>query len=231
MSAPDVTVYGVGLDGTQKASVDLENVRVLIEPKHATHNDEARAVAGRIADGEREASLQRGRIADLEAQVKLLQAAVREARAINEAMIFGRRRFFGPVLMRPVSGDWKGEVWLLDPTKQERGRGLRFANVAEVHTLHPELWVVGTSDGGVLLDAFALHTPRAPMPAPASRGRPREVAICSARAAPSSRRRSPPATPASRRRRTSWARPSPRARVRRSTRLRRGPGQPPSRRR
>jgi hypothetical protein len=56
--------------------------------------------------------------------------------------------------MRTVSGDWHGEVWLLDPVKQERGRGLRFANVAEVRALHPELWVVSVQGDDVLLDAW-----------------------------------------------------------------------------
>lgn len=47
-----------------------------------------------------------------------------------------------------------GEVWLLDPVKKHRGRGLVFANLAEVRRLHPELWVVDVCDDGLLLDAW-----------------------------------------------------------------------------
>ena len=59
------------------------------------------------------------------------------------------------MLLKPATpGAWSGEVWLLDPTKQEQGFGLRFESLAEVRRSHPELWVVGIVDDGVLLDGF-----------------------------------------------------------------------------
>lgn len=79
--SPDVR-YFVGGAHTQMrtllvAAIKAAGVRVLIEPKHASHNDEGRAVAGRIADGEHEASLQRERIADLDAEGMALFRRVR----------------------------------------------------------------------------------------------------------------------------------------------------------
>ncbi len=156
-------VYGARDNGARAVGVDVaEGVTVLVTPSSGEHNDAALAVArdARDAGCERarlRAELERAkrtqdvlakRILELEAQ---RDAA--DARAV--AATQGRRRFFGPVLMVPARpGDWSGEVWLLDPDKRERGRALVFASVAEVHAMHPELWVVEVRDGGVLLDAW-----------------------------------------------------------------------------
>lgn len=160
-SAPEVFAYGQRIDGAQNLGVDFGGVRLLVQPSTAHDNEAARQLAGRIADSETERQLLEGKLETsrfeanhLREQVRKLEAKLAERRAINEAAIAGRRRFFGRVLVRPVNRDWSGEVWLLDPEKKERGMGLRFASLAEVRALHPELWIVDVTDDGVLLDAW-----------------------------------------------------------------------------
>lgn len=168
MSLPNVTRYGLGLDGTRRFAVEVQDgVRVLVEPTGSDNNDPAEAWAAKISDqaiweasaaatikglrNERDALVER---------IGLLERRLAEQRTIAEAAVAGRRRFFGPVLLVPVvPGDWSREVWLLDPVKGFRGRGLRFASLAEVRSLHPELWIVGTTESGVLLDAHGEVTP------------------------------------------------------------------------
>lgn len=157
MKPPEVTQYGAGLDGTRAVSVHLDGAKVLVSPAHATDNETALALAQRIATGEQTVAEQAARIAELEGQARRIRGDLRQLRATHEAALTGRRRFFGPVLMKPArAGEWGGEVWLVDPEKRERGRALVYANAAEVRALHPELWVVGVVDGGVLLDAWGL---------------------------------------------------------------------------
>lgn len=159
----EVFEYGAQLNGARSVGVDLavEGVRLLVQPQTADRNASAREIAERIAANEVanralvvnfEAA--RDEVSRLREQIRKLEARLAEQRTINEAAIAGRRRFFGPVLMRPVSGDWSGDVWLLDPEKKERGSGLRFASLAEVRALHPELWTIAVTDDGVLLDAW-----------------------------------------------------------------------------
>jgi hypothetical protein len=149
-------------DGARNVGVDLDGVRLLVQPSSAKDNGAARALAERIISDEDarlvlavQLEAERNDAARLREQIRRLEAKLSEQRAINEAAIAGRRRFFGPVLMKPVAADWAGEVWLLDPERKERGSGLRFASVAEVRALHPELWIVAITDDGVLLDAWA----------------------------------------------------------------------------
>ena len=162
--AGEIIEYGQRMNGARSIGVDfaLDGVRVLIEPSTSDGNATARELADRIADDENtrlalsvQLEAERNEARRLREQIRKLETKLAEQRAISEAAISGRRRFFGPVLMRPVKSDWSGEVWLLDPEKKERGAGLRFASVAEVRTLHPELWVVAVTDDGVLLDAWA----------------------------------------------------------------------------
>jgi hypothetical protein len=165
-SAVGLVEYGQRGDGAHNVGVDLEHlgVRVLVQPSGADENKAARLVAERICDGEEHVSRLQAEADALRldnralwGRVAALRTELRTAQTINEAAIAGRRRFFGAVLMTPVTpGDWTGEVWLLDPAKRERGYGLRFNSLAEVRALHPELWVVRVEpDGAILLDAWA----------------------------------------------------------------------------
>lgn len=159
----EVTQFGTRGAGGRAVGFHAENgVAVLVTPPNVEGNDDAMRLARNLAeqvqvDVAMQAALAAAR-AETEAmkeRVRSIEAALAEQRRINEAAIAGRRRFFSAVLMKPVvSGDWSGEVWLLDPVKMERGTGLRFASVAEVRAMHPELWVVATTADGVLLDAW-----------------------------------------------------------------------------
>ena len=159
----ELTEYGGDIHcGTRNVGVDLGDVEILVKPHHKDSNAEAKAVAERIVSTEiafatlnvRNAALE-ALVTRLEAQNAKLEAKVATANAVNRAAIAGRRQFFSAVLMQPVKpDDWAGEVWLLDPVKKGDGFGLRFASVAEVRALHPELWVVETNADGVLLDAW-----------------------------------------------------------------------------
>lgn len=150
-------------NGVRNLGIDpIDGVHVLIEPRDRDAQKKARQLAVAILDAALEQQAQQLAINAVQAANETLATQLRAARlriaeleAANEAAVTGRRRFFGPVLMYPVhTGNWHGEVWLLDPVKQERGFGLRFDSLAEVRRMHPELWVVGVRDGGVLLDAF-----------------------------------------------------------------------------
>lgn len=151
-------------DGSRALGLDpVDGVHVLIEPRDEASQKRAHQLATAIADAALEQEAQQLAINAVQAANEKFADALRKARAriaeleaINAAAIAGRRRFFGPVLMRPArAGDWTGAVWLLDPVKQERGSGLRFDSLAEVRSLHPELWVTAVVDNGVLLDAWA----------------------------------------------------------------------------
>jgi len=159
---PEITVFGARASGARALGLrPVEGIEVLITPASSAENDAAVQLANRIADQSQETAThefvlaaKQNEIDALTARLKTLSALLSEERAISEAARTGRRSFFGPVLMKPVAGDWAGEVWLMDPTKQERGLALRFKSVAEVRSLHPELWITSVSDNGVMLDAW-----------------------------------------------------------------------------
>lgn len=159
----NVTTYSTRENGARALGLQpTEGVSVLITPSTAAENARAAEIAKQFLNAEQvdEArvtciGLQRAEIEALKTRLREAQVRIAALERINEAAILGRRRFFGPVLMKPaVAGDWSGEVWLMDPTKRERGTALRFKTVAEVRALHPELWVIGTSSDGVMLDAW-----------------------------------------------------------------------------
>lgn len=133
--------------------------RVLVEPNDEAQNAAAMDLARRIAGDESRLAGAKSEAATLREQVERLEAKVRDLRAVNEAATTGRRRFFGPVLLKAGTEGWAGPVWLLDPEKQERGTGLLFASLAEARSMHPELWVIGTTADGVLLDAWGEVAP------------------------------------------------------------------------
>ena len=154
-----VSVYGQNTAGGRNIGVTLPNgTSVLIYSGGEAEDKSARELADRIVDGERALDAMRAERDQARSQRNTaLAEAARLDRALRSA-IAGRRRFFGPVLCRPAGTDWSGPVWLLDPTKQERGLGLRFESLEELRQQHPELWPVGVLDGGVLLDASTLPT-------------------------------------------------------------------------
>lgn len=162
MKALEVVEYGAQMNGARRLSVDVDGVRVLIEPTTEADNKRARAIAGRVADVETDMVAQQVALdglqhanAALAQRVHELRAQLAVAEARAEAAIAGRRRFFGPVLLVPVTpGKWDGEVWLQDPVKRDHGNALRFASLAEVRSMHPELWIVEAGMAGVLLDAW-----------------------------------------------------------------------------
>lgn len=157
-----ITQYGARGGGARALGLTVDGIAVLVTPSTADENVKAARLAEQICDAGLVDAVRvetiNGLKADLDAaKARASQAAARIAalEAINAAAIAGRRRFFGPVLMKPaIDGNWAGEVWLLDPEKKERGVGLRFASVAEVRALHPELWVIGATADGVMLDAW-----------------------------------------------------------------------------
>lgn len=157
-----MTVYGRNRNGAggRNVAVTVDGLTVLVQSDDEASDEKAVAVARAILDrGELLAELEqcRSKIADLKKRLAEQRAAVDVSRASLLAAAEGRRRFFGPVLCVPAQGgDWSGAVWLLDPEKGEHGRGLRFASLAELRERHPELWIVGVTDRGVLLDAATL---------------------------------------------------------------------------
>lgn len=162
-----ISIYAARVNGARTVSFDAgDDVRVLVEPGSEDGNARAQTLAAELSDVAQTREL--ASAAELAAKVEVdavreqlfkARAQIQRLEAINAAAIAGRWRFFGPVLMKPAKpGDWTGEVWLLDPVKQECGQALCFASVAEVRALHPELWVICTTVDGVLLDAWR-HRP------------------------------------------------------------------------
>lgn len=165
-----VTVYGLANTyGGHDVEVGVgDDFRVSIRPRGPEHDAAALDLASAIVDASAvQAQIEVERRAREEDRAAANATFVRlsaerdAAHAALRAAVEGRRRFFGPVLCMPATeDDWSGEVWLLDPDKRESGFGLRFKSLAEVRERHPELWIVGVVNGGVLLDAARL--PEAP---------------------------------------------------------------------
>jgi len=158
-----ITQYGAGPNGSRAVGVEIaDGLHVLVTPRSEELNERAMDTARRVVDQATADCAARSTILDLQntnaslsQQLLRAQTQIAELERINQAAIAGRRRFFGPVLMRPEKpADWSGPVWLMDPEKQERGQCLPFNSVAEVHAMHPELWVVKADADGVLLDAW-----------------------------------------------------------------------------
>lgn len=156
-------IYGARDNGARAVGVDVaDGVTVLVTPIDGQHNEAALVVARDTHNAGCERAALRAELDHARRTHERLSKRIRELEAQRDAAeeraiaaTYGRRRFFGPVLLVPARpGDWSGEVWLLDPIKRERGRALVFASVAEVRALHPELWMVEVRDGGVLLDAW-----------------------------------------------------------------------------
>lgn len=167
MPAIKIHEYMANAAGARNLGFDAaEGVHVLIQPSGPEHQKRAQQVAVAFADAALEQQAQQLALDGLQAaneslaeQLRKARARIAELEAAALAAVTGRRRFFGPVLLRPVRpGDWTGEVWLLDPAKKERGFGLRFKSLLEVRLAHPELWVVATGDDGVLLDATEVQS-------------------------------------------------------------------------
>jgi hypothetical protein len=74
----------------------------------------------------------------------------RDAEDRLDAVLHGRRRLFGEVLVR-VCED--GSAWLLDPVKQEAGWGLRYPSLADIWRDYPELRPVRWDGGDLIVDA------------------------------------------------------------------------------
>lgn len=144
------------------AGVSVPGANVLVSPTGSGDAQRAHEVAAAILDTEARFSVLVKQIEDRDRDVARMQARIDQLQSrldhqcvINKAAIEGKRRFFSAVLMKPKTpGDWTGEVWLMDPVKQEKGNALRFSSLAEVHAEHPELWVTGTTEDGVMLDAW-----------------------------------------------------------------------------
>lgn len=149
----NIHVYGQGANGGHAVGLDIDGLRVLITPSGP--EDDAAAVSLAKAIESTSELAERLRAAEAE-NVRLRTLVEKEQSALRHALM-GKRRFFGRVLLTPeLPGDWGGVVWLYDPDKREQGMGIRFNSLRDVRETCPELWVVGTVDGGVLLDAAPL---------------------------------------------------------------------------
>jgi hypothetical protein len=145
-------------DGRRNIGVDVgEHVTVLVSPRSADAQAEAERIAFMLLDHQTEVEQVRTTLSQCRADLDGARTRASEAEAALNAALSGKRRFFGRVLMKPATaGNWEGVVWLLDPDKQEMGLGLRFNSAADVRRAYPELWVVGMTADGVLLDASPL---------------------------------------------------------------------------
>ena len=149
----DITRFMQRPDGVRNLEVTLANgVRVLVQPTSGDGQEQAEAAARLIADHDGEMRLAAAEHERLRRALATTRAALDSARAATEALLTGRPRLFGNVLLKPASAsEWTGPVWLLDPDKQERGYGLRFDSLADARAAFPELWPVGNTPDGVLM--------------------------------------------------------------------------------
>lgn len=143
----DVTVFGARADGTRTAQV-CGRFTVQVTPANEADNQAAADAAEFISD--------RFRLVDeLREQLVRERAEAASLRSRLEGALTGKRRLFGRVLLAPGKDGWTGEVWLMDPDKRGAGMALRFASLSECRLAFPELWVVGHTGDGVLMDAWS----------------------------------------------------------------------------
>ena len=110
----------------------------------------ADAIAEVLPDATRAIAEARLAQADPEDRARRSRAKAVATAARLDAVLHGRRRVFGEALVRVTE---RGEVWLLDPVKQEAGFGLRFASLAELWLEHPELRPVRWQGGDLIVDS------------------------------------------------------------------------------
>jgi len=153
----EITRYAQKADGSRNVGVQIGAVSVLFQPSGPEHDADAERLAEQVA-GAADHLAQLGLdVANKSASIADLRRRVEASEARLSASLDGKRRFFGPVLVKPnTDGDWGGTVWALDPEKQEGGRGIMFASLAELRLEHPELWPIGVMDGGILMDAWTM---------------------------------------------------------------------------
>lgn len=149
----DITRFMQRPDGARNLEVTLASgVRVLIQAPSGETQEHAERAALEIAEHDREFRAMAEEAEILRNALTAARAELASARAAIEAMATDEPRLFGNVLLKPaVTGNWTGEVWLLDPEKQERGYGIRFKSLADARTAFPELWPIGNTSDGVLM--------------------------------------------------------------------------------
>lgn len=151
----EITQFRKLENGSRTLGVRMGSVSVLLQPDGEEHQADAQRIAEQISGAA-------DRMAQLEAEVSSKGAVIADLRRRVEAsearlgaLLDGKRRFFGPVLVKPnTPGDWTGTAWALDPDKQEGARGIMFASLSALRWEHPELWPIGVMDGGILMDAW-----------------------------------------------------------------------------
>jgi hypothetical protein len=154
----EITRFMKRADGSYNLGVTVgDTVRVLVEPVSVDAQADAEKTASFIGHQTEEIARLEQKIIELRDALTKARTSRKTAESALDAALSGKRRFFGRVMMKPaMPGDWTGEVWLLDPEKQERGWGMRFQSTADVRREYPELWPVGKTHDGILLDACPL---------------------------------------------------------------------------
>ncbi len=84
------------------------------------------------------------------------RAATAEAKL---ATVLNGARIRGQLLVRVTAA---GEVWLLDPAKQDAGWGLCFPSLGSLWQAHPDLRPVRWADGDLIVESWVYKAPPAP---------------------------------------------------------------------
>lgn len=160
----EVTQFMATGGGERSCGFSDSEVNILVTPQGTTTNARALEIATALAERRADPKVigLQNENADLQARIErisdvLARTRLRAERGESrlESALTGRRQFFGPVLARPaVAGDWSGEIFLLDPVKQEQGRALAFASMKALRLAHPELWIVDVTSDGILMDGW-----------------------------------------------------------------------------
>lgn len=153
---PLVTQYGRDFCGGQSCAVELRGLRVLVNASGEASNEAVARLAEDLVTMDWQLEAARREATHAKTSADEARASANASRAALGAVLVGQRRFFGPVLLVPGALGWDGEVWLLDPEKQDGGTGLRFGSLRILWINHPELRPVGVQGQGILLDALAL---------------------------------------------------------------------------
>lgn len=153
---PLVTTYGRAHHGGRSCAIELRGLRVLINSDGPEQDAGTQALASDLLTMDWQLEVARREADHAKKTAEVAHADANASRESLGAVLVGRRRFFGPVLLVPGANGWDEEVWLLDPEKGERGTGLRFGSLRILWINHPELRPVGVHGQGILLDALAL---------------------------------------------------------------------------
>lgn len=158
---PEVSHYGTNSPSVGRAVSltwpSLPHIEVQVRPTLAEQQPQAEELAAMIAND-------LGQVAEVRAECRRTTTAAvmrrKDAERSVDLMTAPGQRFFGPVLVRPLSGaDWSGRVCLVDPVKGFGGFGFEFPSLVDLWRSMPDLrpQAAGQDETGPWIEVASLQ--------------------------------------------------------------------------